>query len=221
MIFILKSVELYTIIKDIDLITQIDKFDVILVGTNTYHTMGNGFQKKIRLKYSESYNLNLTTKYGDKKKLGTTITTNGTPRISLCFITHGYNFRPDLTPDYLDYDALEKCLKQANIEFSDMKVATTLIGGSKFDGNGDKKRILNIIESNSDKMDLCIYDYEQLDWNVEKSIEYLNIIRNENYDRNKKMEIFRNIPDENSPIENAEKRLKRIKQEVKDLLNKK
>ncbi len=58
------------IIKNVDLINDIDKYDVILVGTNTYHTMGNGFQKKIRFKCPESYKLNLTTKYGDKKKLG-------------------------------------------------------------------------------------------------------------------------------------------------------
>lgn len=220
-IFILKSNKLYTIIKDIDLINDTDKFDIILVGTNTYHTMGNGFQRKIRLKYSDSYHLNLTTRYGDKKKLGTTISTNGTPRICLCFITNGYNFRPDLTPDYLDYDALEKCLKWANIEFSGLRVATTLIGGSKFDGNGEKNRILDIISSNSDKMDLYLYDYEQIDWNIEKSVEYLSIVRNKNYDRRKKIEMLKNIPDENSPIENAEKRLKRIKKEVKDLLNKK
>lgn len=212
---------MYTIVKDIDLINDVDKFDVILVGTNTYHTMGNGFQKKIRLKYSDTYNLNLTTKYGDKKKLGTTITTNATPKISLCFITNGYNFRPDLTPDYLDYAALEKCLKWANIEFSGLRVATTLIGGSKFDGNGDKGKILDIISNNSDKMQLFIYDYEQLDWSVEKVIAYLKIAKNKDYSKKEKIEIFNNIPDENSPIENAEKRLKRIKREVNEFLNKK
>ena len=212
---------MYTIVKDIDLINDVDKFDVILVGTNTYHTMGNGFQKKIRLKYSDTYNLNLTTKYGDKKKLGTTITTNATPRISLCFITNGYNFRPDLTPDYLDYTALEKCLKWANIAFSGLRVATTLIGGSKFDGNGDKSKILDIISNNSDKMQLFVYDYEQLDWSVEKVIAYLKIAKNKNYTRKQKIDIFNEIPDENSPIENAEKRLRRIKKEVNEFLNKK
>jgi hypothetical protein len=213
---------LITLIKDIDLITDVEKYDVILVGTNVYHTMGNGFQKKIRLKYPQSYSLNLETKYGDKSKIGTRATTvTGIPKFSLCFITNGYNFRPDLTPDYLDYDGLMNCIKTANIEFSGLNVATTMIGGSKFDGNGNIDKIMHILKNNSDRMNLFIYDYEQIPRNVEKVIEYLKIAKNESYDKKKKMEIFNNIPDENSPMDNNEKRFRRIRKEINDLLNKK
>lgn len=208
------------IIKDIDLISDINKYDVILIGTNTYHTMGNGFQRKVRLKYPETYALNITTKYGDKKKIGTRITTKTSPKFSLCFITNGYNFRPDLNNVYLDYESLEKCIKTANIEFSGLNIATTFIGCSKYDGNGDKNKVLEILRSNSDRINLFIYDYEQLDRDAEVSIEYLSIVRNENYDRKTKYEMLKQIPDDNSTIENNEKRMKRIKNEIKDLLKK-
>lgn len=206
------------IVKDIDLIDDVDKYDVILIGTNTYHTMGNGFQKKIRLKYPDTYALNTTTKYGDKKKIGTRITTETKPKFSICFITNGYNFRPDLSPVYLDYEGLEKCIKTANIEFSGLNIATTFIGCSKFDGNGDKNKVLEILKSNSDRINLYIYDYEQLDRNAEVATKYLSIVRNESYDRKTKYEILKNIPDENSDMENNEKRMKRIKNEIKNLL---
>ncbi len=208
------------IIKNVDLINDIDKYDVILVGTNTYHTMGNGFQKKIRFKCPESYKLNLTTKYGDKKKLGNRVSTNETPKISLCFITDGYNFRPDLKPDYLDYESLEKCIKTANIEYSGLNVATTFIGCSKFDGNGDKNKVLDILERNSDKINLFIYDYEQLDRDVEVAIEYLKIVTNKDYDAKTKYQIFKDKPDLDSPIDNIEKRKKRIKSEINKILKK-
>lgn len=208
------------LIKNIDLIDDIEKYDVILVGTNTYHTMGNGFQKKIRVKYPETYELNLTTKYGDKKKIGTRVTTKKTPKISLCFIVNGYNFRPDLVKDYLDYDGLENCIKTANIEFSGLNVATTFIGCSKFDGNGDKDRVLKILEDNSDRINLFVYDYEQLSRDTESATRYLNIVRNESYDRKTKYDLLKNLPSENTSIENNEIRLKKIKKEITDLLKK-
>jgi len=207
-----------TIIKDIDLITKIKDYDVILVGTNTYHTMGNGFQMKVRVKYPDTYKMNITTKYGDKSKIGTRITNNSTPKFSLCFITNSYNFRPDLSPDYLDYDGLEKCIKTANIEFSGLNVATTMIGGSKFDGNGDRDKILGILNKYSDRMNLFVYDYEQLKCDTESAIEYLKIVNNENYDRKKKLELLSNINNNNSSMNINVKKLKKIKEDIKTLL---
>lgn len=214
-----------TLVKDIDLIEDVTKYDVILVGTNTYHTMGNGFQKKIRVNYPETYKLNLSTKYGDKNKLGSRLNTiNSNPIFSLCFITHGYNFRPDINPDYLDYEALEKCIKSANSEFSGLNVATTAIGCSKFDGNGDREKVLDILNKNSNNINLYIYDYNQLETNIEYAIRYLNVVNNKSYDKQKKTELILEMIESDSKLEtldNSIKRMKRIKSEVKALLNKK
>ena len=97
-----------TIIKDIDLIDHLDEYDIILVGTNLYCTMSQGFQLKVMLDYHYVYEKNLESKYGDKDKLGTLLecSSDGEPTFCLCFITEGYNFRPDLCKDYLSYEAL-------------------------------------------------------------------------------------------------------------------
>lgn len=212
-----------TFIKDIDLIDDIDKYDVILVGTNTYHVMGNGFQRKVRVKYPTTYYLNTTTKYADKNKLGTRVSTIGEPIFSLCFITHGYNFRPDLTPDYLDYKALESCIKSANDEYINLKVATTMIGCSKFDGNGNVERVLEILHNNTSNIDLYVYDYVQLDRYVESVIKYSNIVKNENYDRDKKIELLKKKIEEDGKlysIGGPTNRMDKIKEDIKSLLKK-
>lgn len=150
------------IIKE-DLINQTDNYDVILVGTNIYGKLTNGFQLDMKMKYPDIHVANLETKYGDINKLGTFITIDSynKPTICLLYINKGYNFRPDLTPDYLSYDALEKCLYRINIEFKGKNIASTFIGASRFDGNGDKDKILPILEKNSSNINLTLYDYHQ------------------------------------------------------------
>lgn len=152
------------IIKDIDLFDHVNEYDVVLVGTNLYCSMGNGFQCKVMLDYPYVFNKNLETKYGDMNKLGTVVEcrSENEPTFCLCFITKGYNFRPDLEKDYLSYEALEKCLNLVNILYSGKRVACSLLGSSRFDGNGDKERILEIFNRCITNVDLTIYDYHQL-----------------------------------------------------------
>ncbi len=152
------------VIKDEDIYDHFDEYDVILIGTNLYCTMSNGIQLKVMLNYPYVFNKNLETKYGDLEKLGTILecTNENEPTFCLCFITKGYNFRPDLQSDYLSYEALEKCLRLVNIKYKGMRVACPMLGNSRFDGNGDKGRIMNIFEESISDVDLTIYDYHQL-----------------------------------------------------------
>ena len=55
----------------------------------------------------------------------------------------------------------EDHLKLVNVLYSGKNVATTLIGGSKFDGNGDRDKILEILNNCIKDVNLTIYDYYQ------------------------------------------------------------
>ena len=145
------------IIKDKDPIWETDKFDVILIGTSIYNQLNGGFQSKIKYKYPIVDEKNRETKYADFSKLGTSITINDTPTISLMYIC-GYP-RPNI--DTVDYDSLTKCLLTANAEFRGKKVLTTILGSSQFDGNGDKDKCLKIIKDSTKDLDITLYDYEQ------------------------------------------------------------
>lgn len=145
------------IVKDKDPIWETDKFDVILIGTSIYNQLNGGFQSKIKYKYPIVDEKNRETKYADFSKLGTRITINDTPIISLMYIC-GYP-RPNI--DTVDYDSLTKCLLTANAEFRGKKVLTTILGSSQFDGNGDKDKCLKIIKDSTKDLDITLYDYEQ------------------------------------------------------------
>ena len=145
------------IIKDKDPIWETDKFDVILIGTSIYNQLNGGFQSKIKYKYPIVDEKNRETKYADFSKLGTRITINDTPTISLMYIC-GYP-RPKI--DTVDCDSLTKCLLTANAEFRGKKVLTTILGSSQFDGNGDKDKCLKIIKDSTKDLDITLYDYEQ------------------------------------------------------------
>ena len=145
------------IIKDKDPIWETDNFDVILIGTSIYNQLNGGFQSKIKYKYPIVDEKNRETKYADFSKLGTRITINDTPIISLMYIC-GYP-RPNI--DTVDYDSLTKCLLTANAEFRGKKIMATIIGSSQFYSNRDKDKCLKIIKDSTKDLDITLYDYEQ------------------------------------------------------------
>jgi hypothetical protein len=148
-----------------DLIWEVDNYDIILVGTSIYNLLTQGFQSKMAVKYPELVTANNQTPYADNRKMGKRITVeleNG-PTVSLMYIC-GY---PHSKRVFLDYNALENCLATANAEFRGKRVACPFIGTSRFDGNGDPDRCMDIITRNSDKMDLTVYKFLQLNRRVE------------------------------------------------------
>lgn len=151
------------VIKDEDIYWHFREYDIILIGTNIYCTMSQGIQLKVMLNYPYVYEKNLETKYGDMDKMGTILEckSENEPTFCLCFITKGYNFRPDLEKDYLSYDALENALKLVNIKYKGKKIACPLLGSSRFDGNGDKKKILHIFKNTLTDAECTVFDYFQ------------------------------------------------------------
>ena len=149
------------IIKDVDLVDHMEEYDVVLVGTNTYCSMGCGFQHSVLLHHYKVQEANLTTKYGDIRKLGTILPVEDEGILFiLCYIVKGMNFRPDLEKDTLNYIALRSCLNECKTYCEGKKVATTILGCSRFDGNGDKETVLGILNGMVE-YDLTLYDYEQ------------------------------------------------------------
>lgn len=151
------------VIKDEDIYWHFREYDIILIGTNIYCTMSQGIQLKVMLNYPYVYEKNLETKYGDMDKMGTILEckSENEPTFCLCFITKGYNFRPDLEKDYLSYDALENALKLVNIKYKGKKIACPLLGSSRFDGNGDNKKILHIFNKTLTDVECTVFDYFQ------------------------------------------------------------
>ena len=151
------------VIKDEDIYWHFREYDIILIGTNIYCTMSQGIQLKVMLNYPYVYEKNLDTKYGDMDKMGTILEckSENEPTFCLCFIAKGYNFRPDLEKDYLSYDALENALKLVNIKYKGKKIACPLLGSSRFDCNGDKKKILRIFKKTLTDVECTVFDYFQ------------------------------------------------------------
>lgn len=148
------------IIKDIDPIYDTEKYDVILIGTSISCALASGIQGKIGRKYPYVVEANDKQPYRDNRRLGTRLTLKkeGNPIISLCYICKFVNS----SMETIIYESLENCLATANAEFKGKKVLMTVMGGTKFDGNGDKEKCLKIIEENTKDLNVDVYDYEQL-----------------------------------------------------------
>lgn len=153
------------IIKDVDLINEVDKYDGILLGTHTYCSLRNGIQGDIALNYGYVREANLNTRYGDINKMGTILecTKEDEPLIILMYILKGYPKikKKGEVVDSLSYESLEKCLALVNILHKGKHFATSMIGCSRFDGNGDKEKVMEIINRTVTDFDLTIYDFYQ------------------------------------------------------------
>lgn len=167
-----------TIVKNKPLIEDIFDYDIIIVGTGIHNALGNGFQYDVKINFPFVEEAIKNTPYADKRKLGTVTVINKQPIFCVGFIHQG-GFRKDLTPDFLDYQALTEVLTLIDDNFENKRIATSLIGCSQFDGNGDRDKVLEIFSGLSDKNEYFIYDYEQRDYrqvNNEKWNEILSLM---------------------------------------------
>jgi len=163
------------IVENEPLINHINEFDIILIGTNCYQVMRNGFQYEITKQFPIIKEINYQTKYGDINKVGTIeeCYINENLTCVLCFISFGYNFRGN-EELFVDYEALKKILKLINIKCKNKKIATTMLGCTEFDGNAEKNIILKIINDTLNNVNLTIFDYKQESGNTIKQRKYYN-----------------------------------------------
>ena len=151
------------IIENEDIMNHIGEYDVILIGTNVYCTLSQGVQREISLNYPYVRTSNFSTKYGDISKMGTILECieENEPLIVLLYICRGYPCKKVNGDDYLSYESLEKCLQLINIKYKDLNIACPLLGCSRFDGNGNKEKVLEIFERTLTNVNITIYDYFQ------------------------------------------------------------
>ena len=157
------------------LIEDIFDYDVIIVGTGIHNALGNGFQHDIKINFPAVEETVKKTPYADIRKLGTVTVVNMKPIFCVGFIHQG-GYRKDLSPDYLNYEALENVLSLIDDNFEGKRIATTLIGSSKYDGNGNGRKIIGLFEGLSDKNQYFIYDYEQRDYREVNNEKWNSII---------------------------------------------
>ena len=152
-----------TFVHNKPLIEDIFEYDVIIVGTGVHNALGNGFQYDVKINFPVVETIIKQTPYADPRKLGTVSVINETPIFCVGFIHQG-GYRKDITPDYLNYKAVEDVLHLVDINFQNKKIATTLLGCSQFDGNGEKEKVLQLFNELSGNNEYFIYDYEQRDY---------------------------------------------------------
>lgn len=164
------------VVKDRDLIYEVYDYDLILVGTSIMNNLGNGFQYKVGLNFPNVYDAAKTaTKYGDVRKLGKVSIIEGSPSFALCYITKG-RYRPDIIPDALDYDALKHCLEIISKHYGNLKIASTVLGNSQYEGGGDKEKIFEVFNNILGNCDVTLYDYQQISINDEKKLSWKKVV---------------------------------------------
>lgn len=159
MLCLKREIVAITIVKDKEPIYDVENFDVVLVGVSTHNQLYGNFQGKLGIKFPLIEKVYYNTPFGDRRKLGKRITIDDLkPIISLMFMCTV----PSRSKEFIDYEALERCLKTANAEFKGKRIIMTMVGSTRFDGKGDKNKCLKIIEENTKDLDVTIYDYEQI-----------------------------------------------------------
>lgn len=152
-------------IENEDLFPHIKEYDLVILTANIYNTIKHGFSRDVVINYPYVWEADLNSKYGDLEKLGTLkeCSNANEPTFIIAYVCRGY---PSIKHkgekvDFLSYESLEKCLRLLNIRYKDKRIACPLLGCSRFDGNGDKTKVMDIINKSITNLDLDVYDFFQ------------------------------------------------------------
>ena len=148
-----------TIIKDKFLIEDIKKYQIVLVPMSANNSMSSGFAYEIGLNFPNIKEKVQTTPYGDRRKFGTvSVFKDDGITFCICFMHTGGQSKQS---EYVKYDSLGDCLDLININFKGKTVVSPVLGSTKYDGRGDKEKIINIFKEHCPDINLILYDYEE------------------------------------------------------------
>lgn len=146
-------------------LTKQFKFDIILHGSNIYHTMGAGVAKQIKENFPDAYKADKATKHGDFSKIGTWSYCVYKQRVldknKYCMIINAYtqNTFSNGYSDVFCYDGFVAILKDISDKYPHHSIGMPLIGCGLAGGN--KERILKIIEDTIGHMDVTIVEWSR------------------------------------------------------------
>lgn len=127
-----------------DLIPKIFNYEVVLVPMGLNNSFNSGFRSEIHANFNEIKKLECeATRYGDRRKMGTISAVEiDNLTFVFCYMDKG-GYRGG---DSVDYDALESCLFLVKKRYYGKKIASPLIGVGRYDGNGNKERVIEILK---------------------------------------------------------------------------
>lgn len=198
------------IINGEDIMHHINEYDAIIISANIYCILQkDGVQHDIALNYPYVREMNFSTRYADINKLGTILECNveNEPLIILAYIYKGFHNTKKkgerAINDFLSYESLEKCLNKINIAYKGKNIACPLLGCTPYDGNGNKEKVIEIIDRCLCDVNVTIYDYKQKTRGekLKEIYEYEKSIKKVDY------ELYRKIVSERK--KKAEERFKR------------
>ena len=158
------------IIKNKQLIEDIYNYDVVLFGMGINNAMNKGFSYDIALNFPDVRVNENSTGYGDLRKYGKIHETKTDDGVIFC-ACYCYNqgLKRKTNKVYVDYDLLEECLVDVYKKYKTKRIVCPIIGQDKYDGEGDKNRILEIFHRVfPDECDITLYDFIQQDFKTER-----------------------------------------------------
>lgn len=136
--------------------------DVVIHQCNCFHTMGGGIAKTIKKVFPEAYKADLTTKYGDKEKMGSFSCVN-IKNVLICNMYSQYHHGSDKIQT--DYDSFRKGLQSISLFIKELEGEETMrIGLPRLIGcalaGGDWNVVEKIIEEELSHLDVVIVDFK-------------------------------------------------------------
>lgn len=156
-----------TVISDRHLFYDLRDYKIILIGIGSNCSMGRGFSFAIKRHFPNVALTEKTTGYCDLRKYGEVhpIESDGI-KFCLCYINNNVpsHWEGGL---YLRYEALESCLRKINSEFKGQRIGSPIMGSTRFDGGGDKDRIISMFEKICTDVDVFLYDEGEWDYRTD------------------------------------------------------
>jgi hypothetical protein len=145
------------------------------VPMSIHNSFNKGFKYEVALNFPIVKESENQTSYGDTRKYGTTYEVKIDKLIfCICYMYSTPYYRRG-TNDFVKYDSLERCLEEVLIKYKDKKIAAPLLGVDKFDGNGNREKIVAIFQGVFNNKNVTLYDWKQCDYSKDLFVEIASL----------------------------------------------
>lgn len=144
---------------DLIALAKSGKFDVIVHGSNCFHTMGGGIALQIKNHFPAAYQIDCNTKKGDIEKLGTyskAIITIDDRKLTIVNAYTQFGYGGNLRQ--VNYEAVAQLFNKIKNDFIGKKIGYPMIGAGL--AGGDWKVISAIIDSELQNEDHTLVIYK-------------------------------------------------------------